>query len=106
RDEAIRACDSLLDPQSTNARARRWRELKEAGRIDDLLMELIPDCVDVTILRLLRAIDQGQLRLSFITESGESELQGLGLPERYAKPGGWREQYSQKRYNPDISELV
>ena len=71
---------------------------------------VIPDCVDETIFYLLRALDEGVLRLSYaddasgevvdLTEAGLSELAGWFMGR-----GGWRAQYSEQRFVDDFGEL-
>ena len=103
RDVAIQSCDLQLLPHSETAMAKRWRKaaLPFNGKVPPEI--LIPDCVDETIFTFLRAIDQGLLPLSFTAENGETiDLTKVGnLAERYIKPGGWRDQFSNERVNQD-----
>jgi hypothetical protein len=106
RDIAIQSCDLQLLPHSQTPMAKRWRRaaIPFDGKVPPQV--LIPDCVDETLVVFLRAIDQGLLRLSFTTESGEVVdlvQEGRGeLVNRYISPGGWRAKYSKERFE-DLS---
>jgi hypothetical protein len=99
RDVAIQSCDVQLLPHSETAMAKRWRKaaIPFNGKVPQEV--LIPDCVDETLFTFLRAIDQGLLPLSFVTENGETvDLTKAGnLATRYIEPGGWRDQFSKER---------
>jgi len=62
---------------------------------------LIPDSVDAAIYFLLKAIDDGVLRLMVVDSSGkEIDLNEDGSGELagwYVGPDGWRDQYSTER---------
>ena len=109
RDVAIQSCDMQLLPHSQTAVAKRWRRaaIPFNGKVPPHV--LIPDCVDEAIFAFLRAIDQGLLRLSFTTESGETvdlAKEGRGeLAARYMAPDGWRAKYSEKRINEDVADV-
>lgn len=71
--------------------------------MDELLVEIIPDCVDVTLFWLLSALDQGLIQLSFrsssdkiidLVEAGESEMGGWYM---MGGTDGWRARYSKER---------
>src|SRR5258708_3554733 len=70
RDKTIASCDNLLDPAAKNVIAQRWQAQIAAGSPSDLASTIIADCVDDTLFHLLYAIDEGLLRLSFVTSSG------------------------------------
>lgn len=109
RDEAVQSCDSIPRPGVDHVIARRWRNAGEG--VESIADILIPDIVDETIMKLLWAIDEGLLPLSFrgadgrtadLTRDGRSELAGW-----YFGSGGWREQYSSQRFvdnYPDLAE--
>lgn len=109
RDVAIQSCDLQLLPHSDTPVAKRWRRAAVPfdGKVPPQV--LIPDCVDETIFAFLRAIDQGLLRLSFTTESGETVdlvKEGRGeLGARYMASGGWRAKYSKERFVDDFADL-
>lgn len=105
RDVAIRSCDAQLVPDCDTPMAKRWRReaIPFGGRIPPDV--LIPDCVDMTIVAFLRAIDQGLLRLSFTAENGDvvdlvKDGQGE-LASQYLGREGWRAQFSKERFFED-----
>ena len=108
RDVAIQSCDMQLLPHSQTPVAKRWRRaaIPFDGKVPPHV--LIPDCVDEAIFAFLRAIDQGLLRLSFTTESGETvdlTKDGRGeLAARYMSNGGWRAKYSKERFFDDSTD--
>jgi len=70
---------------------------------------IIPDCVDEALFYLLRAVDEGLIRISFsassgktvdLTIDGESETAGW-----FAGTDGWKEAYSKQRFNDDFADL-
>ncbi len=106
RDAAIRNCDASLRPRAGSPVARRWKSL--AAPSADLLT-VIPDAVDEAVFGLLQAIDQGHLRLKYVsgsgreidlTEEGRGELSGW-----YMGSGGWRAMYASERFVDDFSDL-
>jgi hypothetical protein len=111
RDEAIASCDLSRNPNSNSVEAKRWRQKMESGRTDELLAEIIPDCVDSTLFYLLHAIDEGLLQVSFrsrtgrmvdLVEAGESEMAG------WCACGGtddWRARFSKERFNDNLRDL-
>lgn len=107
RDAAIRNCDALLQPQAGSPVARRWKGLA-AGPSD--IRTVIPDAVDEAVFGVLQAIDQGVLRLKYVsssgrdvdlTEEGQGELSGW-----YMGSGGWRAMYSGERFVDDFADLA
>lgn len=107
RDSAIRNCDLMLSPASNAPVARRWREASvptSSGK------EMIPDCIDDAVFYLLRAIDEGIIRLHFVSSNGrvvDLTTEGLGeLAGWYAGSGGWRADYSEERYVDDFADLA
>lgn len=106
RDAAIRNCDALLLPQAGSPVARRWRQL---GASPSEIGVVIPDAIDEAVFSVLQAIDQGLLRLKYVSRSGrEIDLTEEGLGELsgwYMGSGGWRAMYSQERYVDDFSDL-
>jgi hypothetical protein len=107
RDEAIDGCDMANNPKCNAVNAIRWRQKMKTSSIEELLHEIIPDCVDEVIFYLLHSIDEGQLPLSFTTSSGkcvdlttagESEMAGYcATGEEY----DWRARFSKRRFNFD-----
>jgi hypothetical protein len=106
RDAAVRNCDSLLRPDARSPVAMRWRD---ADRRGTLPQAMIPDAIDETVFCLLQAIDQGILRVKFVTNTGkEVDLTQEGLGELsgwYMGSGGWRAMYSQERLVDDFADL-
>jgi hypothetical protein len=109
RDEAIRACDTRFHPGAGGRTARRWKNLDPKTGLESIASTLIQDAVDDTVFQLLRAIDGGDLELSFTTshgkkinlfEDGLHELAGwyIGIP-------GWRSAYSTERYIDDFADV-
>lgn len=106
RDSSVRNCDGLLETHANSPVALRWKHL---GALPSDLKIVIPDAVDETVFCLLQAIDEGALRLKFVssngreidlTEEGQGELSGW-----YVGSGGWRAMFSEERYVDDFSDL-
>ncbi len=108
RDVAIQSCDLQLLPHSQTPTAKRWRRaaIPFNGHVPPQV--LIPDCVDEAIYAFLRAIDQGLLPLSYVSENGETVdlvKEGRGeLAARYMAKDGWRAKYSKERINEDVAD--
>jgi hypothetical protein len=108
RDKAVRACDSLLDPGARDPAAVRWRKALQEGS-EQALREAIPDCIDEALSNLLQAIDDGALRLQFVTNDGTivdltDEGEGGGeLAGWFLMTGGWRAKYSKERVVDDFA---
>ncbi len=108
RDVAIQSCDLQLLPHSQTPVAKRWRRaaIPFNGKVPPQV--LIPDCVDEAIFAFLRAIDQGLLRLSFTSESGETvdlAKEGRGeLATKYISSNGWRAKYSKERLGENVTD--
>jgi len=106
RDASVSNCDNLLTPQARSPVALRWKGL--AASPSDL-RTVVPDAVDQTMFCLLYAIDQGELRLKFVSDSGrEVDLTEEGRGELagwYMGSGGWRAMFSEQRYVDDFADL-
>ncbi|WP_148314573.1 hypothetical protein [Sorangium cellulosum] len=106
RDAAVRNCDSLLRPDARSPVAMRWQDADKQGALPQAM---IPDAIDETVFSLLQAIDQGILRVKFVTSTGkEVDLTQEGLGELsgwYMGSGGWRAMYSQERFVDDFADL-
>jgi hypothetical protein len=106
RDAAIRSCDALLEPQAASPAASRLKRF--AANASDLEV-IIADIVDETVFALLQAIDQGTLRLKFVSTGGrEIDLTIDGRAELsgwYEGSGGWRAMFSTQRWSDDYSNL-
>ena len=105
RDWAISGCDISLRSNAAGPRAKRWKEAAK-GDSESFAKVIIPDVVDNTIFELLRAIDEGLLKISFTASNGkqvnlweDGELAGM-----YAG-GDWPSQYSKERFIDDCSDL-
>lgn len=109
RDAAIKSCDGALRPNAAYPVAKRWKETAVDGTLKPIASVVVPDAVDETIFHLLRAIDQGLLKLSFTAANGKKvDLPADGLGELagwYMGSGGWRALYSQERFADDFSDL-
>src|SRR5687768_12960650 len=106
RDAAIRSCDANLQPHANSPAAHRWKSL---GASASEIGVVVPDAVDETVFCLLHAIDQGGLRLKFVSSSGrEIDLTEEGLGELagwYMGSGGWRAMLSEERYVDDLADM-
>jgi hypothetical protein len=106
RDVAVRNCDALLQPQASSPVARRWKGL-DASSGD--LGTMIPDAIDEAVFSMLQAIDQGLIRLKYVSSAGrEVDLTEEGLGELsgwYMGSGGWRAMFSGERFADDFSDL-
>lgn len=111
RDRAIADCDMARNSECNSVGAKRWRQKMQSGRTDEILAEIIPDCVDYTLFFLLNAIDQGLLRIAFesssgkmvdLVEAGESEMGGWCMT---SGADGWRARFSKRRFNADDAAL-
>jgi len=103
RDTAIQSNDRRLT--SNHAIAKRWREAAESGSAEVFAKTLIPDIVDDALFYLLRAIDDGLLKLSFTASTGETvDLSSEGLSELagwYIGNNGWRAKFAKERFVED-----
>jgi hypothetical protein len=103
RDRAVRMSDTNLRTGANSAVAKRWRA---AGVQRPEVV--IPDVVDATVFALLSAIDQGMLRLQFVSKDGTKIAlteEGLGeLSGYYMSSDGWRATYSKERLVDDFAE--
>lgn len=106
RDEAVGNCDRLLSPQAKSPTAQRWQQ---AGNPTAVKIA-IPDAVDQAVAALLHAIDEGGLRLKFVSSTGnEIDLTKDGHGELvgwYLGSGGWRQKYSGERFVDDFADLA
>jgi hypothetical protein len=100
RDRAIQSCDANWRGVSHNAVASRWRQTNG----ESAAAVVIPDAIDEAMFYLLTAIDQGLIRLIYVSDGGEHvDLSEAGLGELggwYVGPDGWREKYSSERQHP------
>jgi hypothetical protein len=101
RDRGVQGSDLKMRPGSRTVTARRWQA---AGATDPegAPKVVVPDAVDETVFALLTAIDQGVLRLQYVTDDGkvvDLSEEGLGeLGGWYLGPDGWRHRYSEQRF--------
>jgi hypothetical protein len=109
RDGSIQSNDRELNSMSTTLAAGRWQVAARDGTSTTFARVLIPDVVDETIFYLLRAIDQGLLRITYSASNGkvvDLTEQGLGeLSGWYTGSGGWREMFSKERFVDDLSDV-
>ncbi len=107
RDAVIQSSDRCLNEQ--HVVAKRWKEAAARGTPEAFVKVLIPDIVDDTLFYLLRAIDDGLLKLSFTASSGKTvDLSTEGLSELagwYMGSGAWREKYAKERFVDDFADL-
>jgi len=109
RDAAIQDCDRKLRTDAKGSIAQRWRGIGHEADLQSVATAIIPDIVDNTVFQLLRAIDQGQLRLSFTASNGKMvDLPSDGLSELagwYMGVPGWRSKHSHERLVDDFADL-
>jgi hypothetical protein len=110
RDAAIQSNDSCLRPDATHIVAKRWKEAGRNGTLQSIANVLIPDVVDDTVFHLLRAIDQGVLKISFTAPNGKTidlSKEGLGELGGWYSGGkdSWRAAYSHERFIDDFSDF-
>lgn len=107
RDAAVRNCDGRLQPNASSPVATRWRQV---ANTPDAQRSVIPDAVDEAIFSLLHAIDDGLIRMKFVSSSGrEVDLTQEGLGELagwYMGSGGWRALYAEERFVDDFADLT
>ena len=106
RDAAVRNCDALLQPNAASRAAKRWRQSTVKS---ESLRTIIPDVVDEVVFSLLQAIDQGSLRMKFVSGGAEVDLTAEGLGELagwYMGHGGWRAMFSRERFEDDFTDLA
>lgn len=110
RDAAIKNCDSQLNENMNAPVAKRWRELKKKGNLEELQKTMISDCIDEVVFSVLMSIDQGLLNISYKTDSGKAinlPEEGLGeLSGWYMGSGGWRAIFSKERFVDDFSDMT
>ena len=108
RDNTIRSCDSQLSKESNSPVAKRWRELADSGKLEELQRTLITNCIDDTLFHLLEAIDNKKLNISYLSNNGENinlSEKGLGeLSGSYAS-NDWIEQFTDERFSDDFDDL-
>jgi hypothetical protein len=96
-----------LDANAASPVAKRWRR---SAVKPEALRTTIPDVVDEVVFNLLRAIDQGSLRVKFVSScDGEVDLTTEGLGELagwYMGSGGWRAIFSRERFADDFIDLA
>lgn len=101
RDEAIRESRIPLRPQCSNAIAKRWRALGPEGLV--AISKAIPDIVDLTLARLLNAVDHEELKLRWSTDEGDVDLTDNGLCGWYM--GEWRGCFTQEDFVDDFADI-
>jgi hypothetical protein len=107
RDRAIQENDITLRPDCEALRARRWRQ---SGASLESIAMAVPDIVDTALFHLLYAIDEGLLRIKFVSHSGReidlTEEGGSELAGWYMGTDGWVCQYAKERYVDDVAQLA
>ncbi len=103
RDSSIRDSHRELDSGAGSLRARHWQIAISRLSWEEFAWMVIPDVVDITIMKILQAIDEGVLHISYAASSGNTvdlTKDGRGhLRDRYGGRDGWRNRYSKKRFN-------
>ncbi|PQJ08879.1 hypothetical protein CJD36_021655 [Flavipsychrobacter stenotrophus] len=105
RDDAIHEMDNQLLLRGKNS----WAERMKAARDTDpefFLKMVVMDTVDETIFRLLLAIGNEHIKLSFETENGtvhkltgDGELHGWPMGKE-----GWIAEFSKERFIDDFAD--
>lgn len=107
RDEAVQSSDRRLRADARHPVATAWREAARDGDLKSVADVLIPDVVDDTVFYLLRAIDQGILRISFTASNGKLvDLPSEGLGELggwFMGSPGWRAKFAKERFEDYLS---
>lgn len=107
RDLSIQDCDGTLNASATNRIAERWRKSAQSGDLNAFARTVICDTVDEVVFRLLDAIDNGKLPLSFQASNGKKvDLPSAGLGELagwFVGTDSWRAKYSKERFFDDAS---
>ncbi len=106
RDRAISSCNAQLHTDNLNSPiAKRWREARNSGKIDEFGEMIIADSVDDAIFYLLDAIDNGVINISFNSSSGKAiNLSDEGLGELAGDfAGEWCAKYSSEPYYDYLS---
>jgi hypothetical protein len=88
---------------------RRWREVAPDADAQRAVAELVPDIVDITIDKLLFAIEEGPLDLYFQPETGAPiNLKEAGKGEMLGwyggGEGGWVTRFSRQRFYDYLAE--
>jgi len=103
RDRAIRNCDARLKPGSRSPIGRHWQAALDGYDPMAIADMLIADCVDEALFCLLNAIDEGGLRLTYVSPDGQSvDLCEGGRGELagwYMGAENWRDKFSDQRLN-------
>jgi hypothetical protein len=99
RDPAIDDCDRLPATKGLAGARMRAAALSETAQ-----KYVVPDVVDSVLFYLLKAIDNGDLSISWrsadgrmvdLTQEGQGELAGLLAGD---DPDAWRPRFSKRRY--------
>jgi hypothetical protein len=104
RDRAIQDADIILAGSRTGKRTATAIRWKEAADSDSYAEVVIADSVDTALFVLLDAIDNGVLKLRFVSPTGEE----LDLCESQEMAGdfitdmedGWRSRFAKERVRP------
>ena len=78
-DAAIASCDMAMRPTAAFPVAQRWKAASDGGDPVALVREAIPDAVDRAVCELLRAIDEGGVKLSFTARRYATRWNPVGL---------------------------
>jgi len=109
RDASIRNCDALSKGSDGSPIAKRWKDANPSLG-SELPSVMIPDSIDEAVFQLLHAIDEGLLRLKYVSDSGREvdlRIEGGGeLAGWYMMSGGWRAMFSNERFVDDFSDLT
>lgn len=109
RDRAIDTCDRLVAGKTGGRIADRWQEVLRNSDARSALTELIPDIVDEVLFELLDKADNDVLQLGWRRGNGDwVSLSDLGSGEMAGwlmGSDGWRESFSEKRFNDYLADV-
>jgi hypothetical protein len=104
RDRAVQGADIILANSRIGKRtatATRWQEAADSESYAEVV---IADSVDTALFTLLDAIDNGVLKLRFVSSSGKeldlSESQEMAGDFITDMDDGWRSRFAKERVRP------
>jgi hypothetical protein len=105
RDVAISNMDRAFD--FADVQGRFWRETVRTDSARVAVLELMPDIVDATLMRLLDAVDEGSLELLFRTKDGnllDLRKDGRGELLGFYASEDWLRDFAGQRFHGYMDE--
>jgi hypothetical protein len=104
REIAVSSCLFLAEGGVSGAAGRRWDGQIGTEEARAVVVDLVPDIVDLTLFALLDAIDTGRLKLHWQSSDSVSplNLEDIGHSEMagsFIFPDGWRRSYASTKWN-------